>query len=715
MKITTSLVAIIMIVSALSLIPFLGVQTVKQTNVPDNLSTYNYVFTKSGDLPSGWVWKVTAGGVTKTSTGSSITFTEAIGSGSYSWSASAQYATVSPSGGTFSAGGGVTLTYTFEAYSVWFVVRGIDSKPPAGTTQYINLSNGDNLASTWQSYGYANTTDYLPAGTYYWNQITTSLGGSYYPDYSLMNSAAYNNVSGGFNVVSTVSYDFVYVLMAPRTYSVNFAETGLPSGASWNATLAGTTESGTSGSGIAFSEMNGSYTYSIPQVTVASQVYAPSPGSGGVSVNGASQTVTISFAAVTYPVTFTMSGLPSGTEWYVNVTSTYHTTGSSIQFYSDNGVFSYTVQTVDKTYSLSPSSGTFTVNNGSVSVAVTASLITYSVTFTESGLPSSTEWFVNTTSAHSSTSTAISFNEPNGTYAYTVQNTNTVYSAEVPSGTFTISGSPVGISVSFIAHSYGVYFTQHGLTGQNWTVEVNGSYYTSSSEYNNVSLVNGSYSYIVTGPSPFIPSTISGNFTISGSTFSKVEYFNLSFTFSIASLPSGVTFFVKVGSTQYSTTKSSITESIAPGTYSWNASLSNTGYALTETSGTLNFTSSNVAISDTVQTAITFVETGYTGSWQVDVNGVYYGTTTNTIVVVVVPGTSIYYLAQVTGTQQPNYKVVQQSGVLINSPKTITINFQQFTPNSNSFALSNYWYAFVLVIGIPFAVWGARAAARRNG
>lgn len=69
-----------------------------------------------------------------------------------------------------------------------------------------------------------------------------------------------------------------------------------------------------------------------------------------------------------YNVTFTESGLPSGTAWYVNLTNGMKSgtiTGTSYTFSLENGTYSYTYSNVSG-YSISSKSGSITVNGTSV-------------------------------------------------------------------------------------------------------------------------------------------------------------------------------------------------------------------------------------------------------------------------------------------------------------------------------------------------------------
>ncbi|EQD31418.1 thermopsin precursor, partial [mine drainage metagenome] len=146
-------------------------------------------------------------------------------------------------------------------------------------------------------------------------------------------------------------------------------------------------------------------------------------------------------------------GLPSGTSWYVNITgepSSGAISGTSYSVSLPNGSYSYSVSTSNKEYSPSYTNP-FTVNGNTVSNPITFSKVTYTVTFTESGLPSGTAWYVNITGTNkSSTSTTISFTEPNGTYSYTTGTTSN-YTANISSGSIAVNGSSQNKTITFTA------------------------------------------------------------------------------------------------------------------------------------------------------------------------------------------------------------------------------------------------------------------------
>ena len=153
---------------------------------------------------------------------------------------------------------------------------------------------------------------------------------------------------------------------------------------------------------------------------------------------------------MTYKVTFMETGLPSGIEWFVNLSNgkSFNSTTATISFYEPNGSYSYTLGSSNFNYGNS-SSLSFTVKGASVSVNVNIPLLTYTVTLTEKGLSSGATWYVNVTGPMNQTikTTTASVNLtglPNGQYSYTVSSAG--YTSR--SGNFTVHGNDLSLSVT---------------------------------------------------------------------------------------------------------------------------------------------------------------------------------------------------------------------------------------------------------------------------
>jgi hypothetical protein len=305
------------------------------------------------------------------------------------------------------------------------------------------------------------------------------------------------------------------------TFAVKFTETGLLLGGSWSVTLGGSTQSSSSSS-IQFNVANGSYSYSV-----SAPRYTALPASGTLTVNGqpVSQAITLT-PIPTYSVVFTESTLPSGTSWSVTLNgSTENSASSSITFTEPNGAYAYTVGTVSG-YAASPSSGTLTVNGAAVSQAITfTTAVTYSVVFTETGLPVGVSWTVTLSGTpQSSTTSTITFSETNGNYAYTVA-VVTGYSAAPTSGTLTVNGAGVSQTITFtsaVATTYAVTFTESGLTfGTTWSVTLNGSTQSSAAASIVFTEPNGTYSFAAGSVAGYTPAPSSGNVIVRGAVVSQ--------------------------------------------------------------------------------------------------------------------------------------------------------------------------------------------------
>ncbi len=91
-----------------------------------------------------------------------------------------------------------------------------------------------------------------------------------------------------------------------ENFPLTFTESGLPASTSWSVTVGGAQSSATSTS-LGFSEMNGTYGYSVAPVAS----YSSAPSSGTITVNAASASVNIVFTAGTGALGAALSAQPS--------------------------------------------------------------------------------------------------------------------------------------------------------------------------------------------------------------------------------------------------------------------------------------------------------------------------------------------------------------------------------------------------------------------
>jgi hypothetical protein len=307
-------------------------------------------------------------------------------------------------------------------------------------------------------------------------------------------------------------------------------------------------------------------------------------------------------STIIYPVTFSETGLPSGTEWFVNITNgeSHSSNTSKISFLEPNGTYSYSISTGNKSYRLQlRSSFTFTVSGLGVSQFLVFLPVVYSVTFSEYGLTNGSRWFINLTNGQSfsSTLTAISFSETNGTYNYYIASSNKEYKPQQSSSDFVVSGSSISQQVYFEQVTYSITFSETNLTaGVKWFVNLtNGQSFNSSRTSVTFSEPNGTYSYYI-GTAEKIFYAKGGLITINGSSKSiKVAFlpylYNISFV--ETGLPQGMMWNVSLNVPGSSLMKSST------GTIFFN-----------EVNGTYNFTIGSIQGFTTSNYIITIVING---------------------------------------------------------------------------------------------------------
>ena len=407
-------------------------------------------FNETG-LPPGTGWSVLLGDSFNSSTTPSIGFVEPQGQYDYTIEPVGGYVTPNYSGfiNVHDQNTTVSVPWTLSTYSVEFLETGL----PVGTGWSVTF-NGSTSSSSGPTITFT-----APNGTY-----PFSVGPV--PGYSPNPQSGSLTVNGA-PITQTISW-------TQAAYSVDFTESGLPTGTSWSVTFNGATSS-SSNPTISFTAPNGTYPFSVGPVPG----YSPNPQSGSLTVNGAPITQTISWTQAAYAVTFSEGGLPSGTEWFLNITGEpgAASTTSSLTVNLPDGTYSFSIASTNKHYAPAPGTGTFTVDSGTYSQSVTFALVASSLVVTESGLPSSTSWYLNISGENplASTTTEIAVSLPNGTYAYAVATGNKEYAPFPASGGFTIDGAGVAVSVPFSLNVYPLTFMEVGLpAGTSWSVVLGG-------------------------------------------------------------------------------------------------------------------------------------------------------------------------------------------------------------------------------------------------
>jgi YVTN family beta-propeller protein len=173
-------------------------------------------------------------------------------------------------------------------------------------------------------------------------------------------------------VVADSGNDSASYLVTGEFYPVTFSESGLPAALNWTVALNGQPESILTNGGtdtVAFDEPNGSYSFSIVGIPSWHQDILPYNGSLAVGGAPVAEPMLV-FSQVVYPVTFSESGLPSGTNWTLTLGSRMSwSTSDSMPFTSSNGTIPFTVGPVAG-YSANVSHASIAVHGSPVSVTI---------------------------------------------------------------------------------------------------------------------------------------------------------------------------------------------------------------------------------------------------------------------------------------------------------------------------------------------------------
>ena len=259
-----------------------------------------------------------------------------------------------------------------------------------------------------------------------------------------------------------------------------------------------------------------------------------------------------------YSVTFTESGLPSGTSWSVTFNGTANSSSqASIDFSVVPDAYHYTVGEVPG-YTATPLDGTVGVEDTNLTIPIVWSPTLYRVTLAESGLPRGTSWSVTLdgNSSHATTS-SISFEIPNGTYTASIANVSG-FVANVTEVPVAVQGSNQTVEVGWVAFDFRVTFTSTGLpVGTSWSVDLNGTILSSATGTIAFAEPNGTYTAKIPGVPGFRPNETSERFAVANSSvnvpisWSPVEYL---VSFLETGLPAGTPWSVAIDGVSHNST-----------------------------------------------------------------------------------------------------------------------------------------------------------------
>jgi hypothetical protein len=368
---------------------------------------------------------------------------------------------------------------------------GNTSAQPSGNVSFVGpygstagLSNGGNCTLISAACTVAYTAPDEQLGTV---AITASFVGNshYYASSGRTSVYVSSSDSGGGGSFSTVS----------------FRESGLPNGSDWSVTFGGLSLTSTTPV-LPFVVQNGTYAFTVPEVAG----FTVSPRNGNITVSGTDVRMDVTFAPVSYAVTFAANGLPLGRAWSVAVDGVkVRTTSSSITLNETNGSHTYLIAGPlgYRVTGLSPS-GNFTIDGAPSSLPL--SFVrgpTFAVVISETGYLRHGTWCVILgTVACSSTSVLQFANLTPAVYGYaTVPMPGWLISAKMgavslpASGNLTISTHSLRIALHYV-YPYVVTFFETGLpTGTDWSVTVAGVVQYSTNSTITFELGNGTHWY----------------------------------------------------------------------------------------------------------------------------------------------------------------------------------------------------------------------------
>jgi hypothetical protein len=299
----------------------------------------------------------------------------------------------------------VSVTFVLAPYTINFAENGL----PSGTYFQVDLGGPYPVNRS----GISTVPFSVPDGTY---------------PYAVPAVSGYTSIPSVGNVTVAGTNVSVSITFAPvgggETYPVTFTEAGLPNGTGWTVDLGGLDHTST-GDSISFAEPNGSYSFAIS----SADQWTPDPSEGSLLIAGTAFYTGVLFgpapAATSYPLTFTESGLSSGTSWSVSLTGAANATNAStsqtVAFWETNGTYQITIP--DAAGEMANATSRVTVAGAPVFVNVSFVPIRYVVSIVETGLPAAAIWAVKmynssggVPASAASTETEIDFLLPNGSY-----------------------------------------------------------------------------------------------------------------------------------------------------------------------------------------------------------------------------------------------------------------------------------------------------------
>lgn len=196
-----------------------------------------------------------------------------------------------------------------------------------------------------------------------------------------------------------------------------------------------------------------------------------------------------------YRVEFLENGLPSSSQWDLNITGIASVIVRNLDYYNlylPNGTYNYSIYSSDKNYLNRNESGSMIVNGSSLTIKISFSPILFRMSFVESGLPKGSSWSVNLTGTYqkNSTNDTVIFDVTNGTYDFTIANSSG-YASYPSQGSVDVNGKSTLNYVTFSIINGSIVGS---IVPTDASIYVNGVIYKPINGQFNISLIPGNYS-----------------------------------------------------------------------------------------------------------------------------------------------------------------------------------------------------------------------------
>ena len=277
-----------------------------------------------------------------------------------------------------------------------------------------------------------------------------------------------------------------YQIEPANVSTIQFNETGLPSGQAWSVTVNGVITTSTSSTITVFVD-TGTYNYTTN--TSNDVDFKILPNSGSINVSAFTDYyVNIDYINISYPVVFYQNTLISGVSWSVWLNNTtvqkeLSSTGNTVTFYATNGTYTYYVMTPvfdAVTFTVSPQTAGIGVDGPSFTYLtnITFTYSAYEVVFSQNGLiyPQSWSLVINGTTYNSNPSEQVIFwGNAHKNYSASINSPTLQIHPEQKTYNFTLNAS-LSYTVDFVID---VTIVESGYTGE-WHADVNNVEYSST-------------------------------------------------------------------------------------------------------------------------------------------------------------------------------------------------------------------------------------------